>query len=437
MGKANFIAYIFGLRAPKGENKMDKFMGSGDQSSEIKIWPLENCRFAYTLGNHQPVRCSWISDQPLFYADFNDAMDDDALMDDPILEALERDIADMQEKTTAYDKIVQEFIEPENTTASLFSADAAFLSHPYHSSASDLPRLMEILHTSRLASQFLSFAQLHQITICESLQVVDASYDRSSGRILVRSDLDMPTKVLLAVRELRRMWQHRNGSGLHPLSVHPDYAVLINRSQQADLLVSMVRVGWELQLTGYKDVWMRIENSTLCDLGRSFAREAIADFRSINNGLAARAVFEAWFLSERCRKADRTLIQQMLADYQGYVFSDNVDASRMIALDMMRALGKMPFGANYLETMAGQMIADPVFTDVRDRSNANFLWFIKFERSFTEAEKVVEADTTQKPSTADILSFPKRKKSRGAASLSRAESHADDTPAQIVDFLQV
>lgn len=400
---------------------------TGTNSTEIKIWPLENCRFAYTIGAAQPVRCSWISDQPLFYADYQDAVDDEYL-DDPLMEALERDIADLRDKTNAYDTVAREFAEPENHIQSLFHDDADFISGVYKASKSNLSAALDVLHQSRLASQFISFAQLHGIQIRESSHVVDASYDKTSNSVLVRADLEMSNKVLLMVRELRRMWQHRSGSGLHPLSVHPDYAVLINRAQQADLSVSMVRVAWELQLSGYKDAWVRVENSTLSDLGRAFAREAIADFRSINNGTAARATFESWFLSERCRKADRSLIQQMLADYQGYVFSDNVETSRLITLDLTKALGKMPFGTNYLETIAGQIILDPVFTEVRDRSNANFLWFIKFERSFTEAETAVPVQEALKPATAEVISFPKKQAAKAGA-----KSTADEN-AEIIEM---
>lgn len=381
----------------------------------LEIWPLESCRFAYTIGNKQPVRCTWISDQPLFYADCNDVIEDDDYLDDPILGALERDIADMRDKAMAYDKISADFVEDENTTVRLFREDADFISAAYTAPASGLENLVASLQDSRLGSQLLSFAQLHNVRLSESSQVSDASYDRAAQIVLVRADLDMPTKTLVLARELRRVWQHRNGAGLHPLALHPDFAVLINRAQNADLLVSMVRVAWELQLAGAKECWMRIDNSTMADLGRAFAREAIADFRSIHNGLAARATFETWFLSERCRKSDRSLIQQMLADYQGYVFSDNTETSRLIAGDLLCALGKMPFGGNYLESISQQMLIDPVFTDVRDRSNANFLWFIKFERSFTEAEKEVAVEEQAQPKTGEIIAFPKpEKKSKTA-----------------------
>ncbi|MFA7276978.1 MAG: DUF6782 family putative metallopeptidase [Pseudobdellovibrionaceae bacterium] len=394
---------------------MDKTTGSGNNSSEqIEIWPLESCRFAYTLNNAQPVRCTWISDQPLFYSDCAEAASEDAEMyDDPVLMELERDIALLREKTNAYDKVVHEFAEPENKVMDLFRLDADFIGSACAHRGDDLESILATLGESRLAAQYISFAKLHGVNIQESRQVADASYDRENQLILVRADLERESKALLLVRELRRMWQHRHGAGMHPLTLHPDYAVVINRAQNADLLVSMIRTAWELQLSGHKEFWVRIENSTLADIGRSFAREAIADFRSINNGMAARAAFESWFLSERCRKSDRVLIQQMLADYQGYVFSDNTETSRLIALDLMKALGKMPFGTNYIESAATQMLADPVYTDVRDRSNANFLWFIKFERSFTEAEAEAKASAPA-TSSGEVIAFPAARKDSAA-----------------------
>ncbi|MBP9049586.1 MAG: hypothetical protein KBC88_05115 [Alphaproteobacteria bacterium] len=402
---------------------MDKNSGSDDNHSgtaELQIWQLADCRFAYTLNNSQPVRCTWISDQPLFYSDFEDVTDEDMLFDDPVLQALERDIAQLREKTEAYEKIAKDFVVPENNTSRLFLEDASFATERVCSAPPSLDSLLEVLQQSRLASQFLSFAALQGVKLSPSRQVMDASYDRAGQVIWIRTDLDLPLQILLAARELRRMWQHKNGAGLHPLAFHPDFAVLINRAQTADQVAAMVRVAWELQLSGEKSAWMRLENSPLSDLSRAFAREAISDFRSIHSGSAARATLESWFLSERCRKADRQLIQQMLADYQGYAFSDNVEASRMIALDLLKALGKMPFGQNYLTPVVNQIISDPVFTDVRDRANANFLWFIKFERSFTEAEKEIKPSLPAKDSRPSALVIPLPSRDGGDPSSSRA-----------------
>ncbi len=363
---------------------MTKEPGQTPENSEIRIYPMENCRFAYTLNNGQPVRCTWISDQPLFFTDCDVAEEDD-ILDDPVFKALERDIADLHHKTGAYEKISAQFIEPLEIKGQRFMDDAAFVTAPYKKTVSG--SLTDLLKNSRFASLLLFFAETHGVEFKESLQVPDVSYDREGSVILIRPDLEQGSKILLLSRELRRVWQHRNGAGLHPLMLHPDHAIVINRAQQADLTIAMIRAAWELQLAGEKDAWMRVENSTLADLGRAFAREACSDFRSLNSGKAALACFESWFLSERCRKADRTLIQQMLADYQGYVFADNADASRSITFDLLNAIGKMPFGANYLVRSANQILADSIFTEVRDRSNANFLWFIKFERSFRDGEE--------------------------------------------------
>jgi hypothetical protein len=371
-------------------NEMDM-----DQGEDIQIFPLGNCKFAYTLNNEQPVRCSWISDQPLFYSSVDeDALEDEILSDDPIFQALERDIMQMRAKTTAYEKVSADFIKSSESKLESFIHNCkAITGVAVETTYSDL---IDYLHQSRSASMLLSFAATNGIQIISSNQTLDATYDRDAKSILVRRDLNMVDQALAVVRELRRVYHHKNGAGLHPLSLHPDFAIVVHRAQNADLSVAVIRAAWELQLAGCKDSWTRIESSTLNDIGRAFAREACSDFRSINNGAAAKTCFEAWFLSERCRKTDRTLIQQMLAEYQGYVFADNPEASRSIANDILRVLGQMPFGANYLAASVTEILADPVFTDVRDRSNANFLWFIKFERAFKDAESDIDQKNPSK-----------------------------------------
>jgi hypothetical protein len=366
-----------------------------DQGEDIQIFPLGNCKFAYTINSEQPVRCTWISDQPLFYSSVDEeALSDEILSDDPVFQALERDILQLRAKTSAYEKISTDFVKSSDAKLESFIENGSSITGTYiKSSQSDL---LEYLHQSRFASLLLSFAATNQITLTVSTQVPDAVYDRDAKTVLYRHDLNIVDQALSVVRELRRVYHHKNGAGLHPLALHPDHAVIVNRAQNADLSVAIIRAAWELQLAGCKDSWARIESSTLNDIGRAFAREACSDFRSINNGVAAKSCLETWFLSERCRKTDRVLIQQMLAEYQGYVFADNPEASRSITHDLLRVLGQMPFGANYLVAHVNQMMADPVFTDVRDRSNANFLWFIKFERAFKDAETNIEQKNSSK-----------------------------------------
>jgi hypothetical protein len=81
----------------------------------------------------------------------------------------------------------------------------------------------------------------------------------------------------------------------------------------------------------------------------------------------------------------------MLANQESGVFDTEQEAAS-ITPSFIAALGEMPFGKNYLAQHALTIMEDPIFTEVRDRSNANFLWFIKFERTFRETEQELQSD---------------------------------------------
>lgn len=359
----------------------------------IEIFQQENCRFAYTLNNMQPVRCSYIGDQPLFYMDYEGAgIDEEFAGDDgdPFgIAIIEQGVVALKDRIMALEN--RQSAEPDVAQERLmeFIGEQAVITNmsvPITSNDLRLRTIERDLKTSRLGAAYLEMARDHGIQLAFSTQVEHAFYDRESKRIFIHPERDETLQLLLAARELRRVWQHKNGALLHPLTFYPDQAILVNRAQRADLAVSLIRIAWELQLSGIKGPWQRLEQSSLADLTRAFAREAYLDFRTLNNGQAGSAVFESWFLSDRCRHEDRVLIQNMLSDFQGYMF-DSEQASRTVSADLMVALGSMPFGKNYLAPFVSTLLSDPVFAEVRDRSNANFLWFIKFERSFREAEQ--------------------------------------------------
>lgn len=351
------------------------------------------CLMAYTLNNRQPVICTIVADQPYFYMEEQDAAEDDILgLED--YAAFENDMADLKKKMDAYERLSKTFERDPARRLEEFSAAAITLCEekiPADSIMEPADKIITAVGRSRMAKALLDFATTNSVYIVESDLVPSARYDRESGKILVHPDLDETSAVLLTVRELRRHWQHRKGVLINPLTFHPDQAVLINRALNADLTATMIRAAWELQLAGDRSAWELVENSPMADLGRAFAREAFVDFRSLASGKAASAVFESWFLSERCRHQDKKLIQAMLADHQGYVFTSE-EASRSVSIELIMALGEQPFGKNYLAPYAQMIIEDPVFTEVRDRSNANFLWFIKFERSFRETEQALQSE---------------------------------------------
>jgi hypothetical protein len=365
-----------------------------DNQKNVSVKEPRRWMVSYTLNNDQPVRCTIIGDQPLFFMDCEtDEFADDMMIEsDPLfasLNALETGLENLLESYTIAGEAHTGLIAPEiSPLCDDFAASMKKLTCG-KTTTCDLGALIDTLRQSRLAAAYLNFAAQHNISIVAGTAIETAQYDRAAGKIFLNAALDETDLILLCLRELRRVWQHKHGALLHPMTFHPDQAILINRSQQADLATAMVRGAWELQLAGVKAPWERLESTSFNDLCRAFAREAYQDFRALNNGSASSAVFESWFLSERCRHADRVLIQDMLSDYQGYVFGSE-QASRPVTIDLIMALGSVPYGKNYLAPYISTIVKEALFTEVRDRSNANFLWFIKFERSFREAEQELQ-----------------------------------------------
>jgi len=353
------------------------------------------CGVAYTINDFQPVICTHIGDQPLYYFDEEIVEEEEEALFSPEelgflaheIETLKEEIAGMESPTVKIEEETQKSI-------TLFAENAESMNQDFTMSTEEknirLQELKDILNESRMCAAYLLEAEKYNVEIMMSEQVEKAFYDRRSGTILIYPHMDKTEQVLLLASELRRHWQHRQGALINPLIFQPEHAILVNRAQEADLAVSVIRSAWELQLAGIRDVWERVENSPMADLARAYAREAYLDFRTINNGAASASVFEAWFLSERCRQQDKKIIQSMLADYKGYVF-EHGSASENITTELIGALGSMPFGKNYLAQHATVILDDPIFTEVRDRSNANFLWFIKFERSFKETEQHLQS----------------------------------------------
>lgn len=351
------------------------------------------CKVSYVLNNDQPVRSTIIGDQPLFYMDFDETLEDELNS----IDILERDLADEgdffsgcgfdcgygythTEIETSPEKLIEDF---QSNLESLVGEKKS------ENRTNGIEDVVEIIKTSRYAASLYEFAIEYGVKVEHSDQVRNAAYLREFGIIQINPNLYEEEQALLLGRELRRVWQHRKGVLIHPVTFHPDHAILVNRAQVADLTVSMVRIAWELQLGGYRGAWHRMENSSMADFARIFAREAFLDFRTLNNGLAMAVAFETWFISERCQVQDKILIQQMLSD-DGGLMLDAEECSRAVTADLISGLGEVPYGKNYLAPYASTIIIDPLFTEVRDRANANFLWFIKFEKSFRETEQELQ-----------------------------------------------
>ena len=389
---------------------MGKDTNNNPSSKDDKKFKARKFRMAYTLNNWQPVQCTLVNDQPFFYIDEQCDFDDDAILSEDFepFEAFNEEgcsfeITPIQKKIDSYENFSSQFSKKENQRCNEFAQNAESIAVTNHAHADEIiiEEIKFVLGQSRMAQHLLEFAENNNVEILLSQQVDHALYDKKANKIFIRPDLTLEDQTLLLVQELRRHWQDKNGAMKDPLSLHPDYAILIHRAQKADLACNVIRCAWEMKLQGNQKIWARVEQSSFADLGRAFARESLNDFRTLNNGKALSTVFETWFLSERCRQEDQDLIQAMLAEHRCYVYGDEISSCN-IASDVICKLGMQPFGKNYLASYAQMILGDALFTDVRDRSNANFLWFIKFERTFQETEQELQSSGVIKTTDIDL-----------------------------------
>ena len=361
---------------------------SGDNNSTQGTQGFHNYlpNVAYTLGDLQPVRSTYIAHDPFFFMDI-----DENLLEEELLAELDREYGsfDFQSEEEEYDRLL--------TYLERFDENAVDLQGGMKA-ACDIREVRDILSRSRYMASLLEFAEDNSISFRAAPYIFSVEYNRAENTILFQPQLSKPDLLKGLIYALRQAWQNYQGALLQPLALYPDHAVFINRAQKADLAVSLLRASWELNLAGAPEAWDSLELSGLRDLTHTYGREAASDFRSLNNGRASFLAFETWFLSDRSRHSDTCLIQKMLSDYSGMMF-DNEDMSQLIVIDLVKALGEMPFGKNYLAQQIPNLISDPIFTEVRDRSSANFLWFIKFEKTFSQMERDLQKENLSSSAT--------------------------------------
>lgn len=366
-----------------------KGTGSGSQQDKASA-----CKVSYILENDQPVLCTYIGIDPFFYGvnEVDEYLDEG--MDDLTGDVFTLEKSDIEAQLDSIAQQESAALSPsEQQKLDLIKQTADFCTNQhskYSLTNTDITLFTDRLYKSGSAKLMMDDIAARGVCFEVNSQVQDVIYDRQAKKIFVHPVLHEDYAILLMARELRRAWQHAQGVLIHPVTFQPDDAIIINRVQAADLVISQIRIAWELQLAEDTGVWGEIMKSSARDMAHSFKREAKRDFRNLNNGWASQVAFEKWFLTDRARIEDKNLIQMMLADHQGYVFEDT-EISRMATLDLVAGLGRMPIGKNYLSGMSQAILNDPMYCEIRDRSNANFLWFIKFEQSFRETERDLQS----------------------------------------------
>lgn len=166
-----------------------------------------------------------------------------------------------------------------------------------------------------------------------------------------------------------------------PLDFHVDWAILVNRVLHADKVVTWCADMYKLWLKTHDHKIYMDMGEEMYYVATSYKNTAQADFRTIRNGEAKADAFEAWFLADTfVNDVDKDIVAAMLQDHT-YIKEREWKNSNDVLLFLKQY--------NYLSKHVGIIMNDPVFTDVRDRSTANFAWFVKFERSLKESKSEI------------------------------------------------
>lgn len=269
-----------------------------------------------------------------------------------------------------------------------------------------IEELTGFLKDSRTGQAFLEDDLQKDLNIEFDRQISVSQYYPEQNLITLNPNHPKMVLVVNLIRELRRSWQHVRGNLVNPLNYQPDEAILLNRAQHADATMMYVRIAWELKLNGNNTLWDHLLATSNSDIARGFEMRARSDFRSLNNGDASRAAYDMWFAEERMKFHDKRIIHQMLLDDK----SDDhfEDGIHTLSGQMLYAVADMPHGRNYLSLSGHKPPTDRDYVTVEDRSNANFLWFIKFERSFQARERELMKNSASSPTNiVDIKSWKK------------------------------
>lgn len=344
------------------------------------------CRVSYILDYDQPVMCTIVGDQPFFYFE-DEIFDEDDYADDIDLSAMDAELERLKECIDVYEDTNRKIAtyQSDHPVTEKFNENCGVFE------SCDIQSVIDIIRTSRSGRAYLQAIEDHNINIIADSGQKESLYHATAKTIYLGTQQTKAEAVIALAGSLRQAWHDISGVHINPVDYGPDDAITMNRLLLADTQTAMVRMAWELQLAGYQNAWTALNIGSTGDMARAMAREAHSDFRSLFNGRANTAVFETWFLSERSRMADDKIIRTML----GRPKDDEGVTSHTIHMDaFIRDLGSMPFGENYLTPHIEIILQDGIFSEVRDRSNANFLWFIKFEQSFHETEQYLRTDHT-------------------------------------------
>lgn len=336
-------------------------------------------------------------------------------MSEDIRDTDKQNLSHKKPKTKNFKKRTARLKEDEqldHRLKALWNIDHDVISEPFERYQADLDasQLVDFLKDSQTATQLLFKEQdgmqgKLRAEVYFDDQTMISQYYPDKNLIALNPDRPLAELACVLIKELRRAWQAESGTLYNPLKFTPDEAILLNRAQQADALMMSIRVAWELKLLGQNDMWNFMIGAPFADITRTFEIHAQNDFRSLNDGRAGRAAYDKWFEDQRTKIHDKRIIHQMLLEDSTYI-EKRAEHLEYLTDQMLFRMGDTPFGSNYMSLKDRPAPSHHDYAEVMDRSNANFLWFVKFERNFQEKENEMLDESLSL--SADIIDFAKK-----------------------------
>lgn len=294
-------------------------------------------------------------------------------------------------------------------SAVMWSVDLDMVHTPFQRVDADLniQTLIDFLKDSATARTML-FTRHEDLRteIAFDDQTIVSQFYPEQNTITLNPDRPVAELACVLVKEMRRAYQFQSGNLHNPMNFAPDDAILINRAQQADALMMAIRVAWELKLLGQNQMWEFMTAAPFSDVTRTFEIHAQNDFRTLNDGRASRAAYDKWFDDHRTKIHDKRVIHQMLLEDTRYA-EQRRDQITPLTEQMLFNMASVPGGKNYMSLKGHRAPMHAEYMDVEDRSNANFLWFVKFERNFQEKETEMMMEESLALS-AEVIDFSRR-----------------------------
>lgn len=320
------------------------------------------CLMAYSINNRQPVICTIVADQPYFYMDetYEELELETTFVEVP---------AKVVSKSLGYEEFKEQFLE---------LSDELSIETP-QKDVLDLENLNKLFSSVGFINQTFS-KHIDSISFSDQVSTVEVQ----NRTLKLNKNLPLETALFLSaisVREASRKYSL--------FDFEPEEAVLYNKLSHVDLIYFGLRFLWELKLLNGPKIWDNARKQLEYKFEQQFkVLQFICgyDFRALRNGQALILVLENYFTNCSVFYPEKQAIQRMLSSSESFdIERKKIPLDIQVLKNLFYVEGDNQTILNYKRLST--LLTDPIFTEVRNRSNANFLWFIKFERSFRETEE--------------------------------------------------